>query len=114
MAADPASLLGRNSPEVEAAFEAAPPEVVAEILDGALHLHPRPAPRHGRAMVRLGQELRPFDDDPRGWVILIEPELHLGPRPDKLAPDLAGWRREKMPEVPAAAAIAPDWACEVL
>ena len=53
---------------------------------------------------------------PGGWVILDldEPELHLGP--DVLVPDLAGWRRERMPTVPDVAAfeLAPDWLCEVL
>ena len=31
-------------------------------------------------------------------------------------PDLAGWRRERMPDVPRAAyfTLAPDWICEVL
>ena len=31
-------------------------------------------------------------------------------------PDLAGWRRERMPRVPATAAIElpPDWVCEVI
>jgi Uma2 family endonuclease len=31
-------------------------------------------------------------------------------------PDLAGWRRTRMPELPDAAAfeLAPDWVCEVL
>jgi hypothetical protein len=27
----------------------APPTMVAELIEGALHLHPRPAPRHARA-----------------------------------------------------------------
>ena len=33
-----------------------------------------------------------------------------------MVPDLAGWRRETMPEYPDAAyfTIAPDWTCEVL
>lgn len=112
-----------NSPDVEAAFEAAPPEMVAEILDGELHTFPRPARRHTRAASRLGRRLGPFDDDggdPGGWVILDEPELHLGPKPDKLVPDLAGWRRERMPDAlgpedaPAFYDVAPDWVCEVL
>jgi Uma2 family endonuclease len=50
-------------------------------------------------------------------VILDEPELHLGrPEPDVLVPDLAGWRRSRMPEMPDAAyfTLPPDWACEVL
>lgn len=31
-------------------------------------------------------------------------------------PDIAGWRRERMPELPetAFASLAPDWICEVL
>lgn len=35
-----------NDPEVEAAFEAVPPEMVAEIIDGELHVVPRPARPH--------------------------------------------------------------------
>jgi len=33
-----------------------------------------------------------------------------------LVPDLAGWRRERMPDYPDTAwfAISPDWVCEVL
>jgi Uma2 family endonuclease len=43
-----------------------------------------------------------------------EPELHLGG--NVLIPDLAGWRRERMPEIPQnhSYSIPPDWACEVL
>jgi len=53
-------------------------------------------------------------------VILIEPEIHLGSRPDKVVPDLAGWRRERMPDAvgvagdPAHYDVPPDWVCEVL
>ncbi len=112
-----------NDREVEARFEATPETLVAEILDGELYTMPRPRPRHARAATRLVRGLGPFDDDPGkpgGWVLLLEPELHLGPKPDKLVPDLAGWRRERLPrsvfddEAPAAVAIAPDWACEVI
>jgi Uma2 family endonuclease len=51
---------------------------------------------------------------PGGWLILDEPELHFGA--DVLVPDLAGWRRERMPDAPAAAyvTVAPAWVCEVL
>jgi Uma2 family endonuclease len=53
---------------------------------------------------------------PGGWIILHEPEVHLGAEPDIVVPDLAGWKRETLPEVPDAAfiAVAPDWVCEVL
>ncbi|HVK68497.1 MAG TPA: Uma2 family endonuclease [Polyangium sp.] len=110
----------RNSPEVEAAFEAVPEGQIAEIIDGELHVQPRPRMRHSRASSMLTRSLRAFDppDDepPGGWFIVFEPELHLGPRPDKLVPDLAGWRRERVPEMPdvAACTITPDWVCEVL
>lgn len=124
MRAEPARpFTDANLPEIEAAFQAMPDEQIAEILDGELHTFPRPARPHTRAASRLGRRLGPFDDDdgtPGGWVILDEPELHLGPRPDKVVPDLAGWRRERMPDAigpedaPSYYADAPDWACEVL
>ena len=49
-------------------------------------------------------------------MVLVEPELHPGPRPDILDPDLAGRRREQLPEEPEEASIKvpPDWACEIL
>lgn len=97
---------------------ALPPNVVGEIVDGELHVSPRPASAHARASSVLGTELGgPFDrgrGGPGGWVLLDEPELHLGP--DVLVPDLAGWRRERMPEVPRVPffTLAPDWVCEVI
>lgn len=97
-----------------------PPHMVAEIIDGELITSPRPAFPHARTASRLGMALGgPFDlgtGGPGGWVILDEPELHLGPNPDVLVPDLAGWRRERMPRIPSAAAVAlaPDWVCEIL
>jgi Uma2 family endonuclease len=97
---------------------AVPDTLVAEILDGELVTHPRPAAPHARSASRLGMILGgPFDlgqGGPGGWLILYEPELHL--RSDVVVPDLAAWRRERMPEMPHTAAfeLAPDWACEVL
>lgn len=99
-------------------IEALPPHVVGEILFGTLSTHPRPAPRHGAATNALSGELTgPFQrgrGGPGGWVFFTEPELHLGPH--IVVPDLAGWRRERMPSMPDAAWIelVPDWVCEVL
>ncbi len=96
----------------------APPHMVAEIVKGALHTQPRPASRHALAGSSLGDELvSPFQKGrggPGGWWIVDEPELHLGE--DILVPDLAGWRRERMPDYPDAPyfALAPDWVCEIL
>jgi Uma2 family endonuclease len=99
---------------------AVPQHLVAEILHGTLHTHPRPAAPHARAAARIGMELGgPFDrgkGGPGGWIILDEPELHLRGG-HVVVPDLAGWRRERMPRLPLEAAafeLAPDWVCEVL
>lgn len=65
--------------------------------------------------VKLGGS---FDGEaePGGWVLLDEPELHFGEEPDILVPDLAGWSRERMPQLPDLPflELAPDWVCEVL
>jgi Uma2 family endonuclease len=95
-----------------------PEHLVGEIINGELVSHPRPASRHTLAATSLGGELDgPFHKGrggPGGWWILDEPELHLGPH--VLVPDLAGWRRERMPTFPDTAWFesAPDWVCEVL
>ncbi|MEI6669170.1 MAG: Uma2 family endonuclease [Acidobacteriota bacterium] len=89
-----------------------------EIVDGELHASPRPAPRHALAETAIGDALRlPYHrgrGGPGGWLILVEPELHL--LGDVLVPDWAGWRKSRMPSVPQTAyfAVAPDWVCEVL
>jgi Putative restriction endonuclease len=104
---------------------AVPPEKVAELVDGELYVFPRPAPRHLESAGALFEDLRgPFHrgrGGPGGWWILMEPEVHF---PDPAAPrglqavvpDIAGWRRERMPEIPDTAffALAPNWICEVL
>lgn len=95
-----------------------PDHLVAEILDGELYTTPRPSPRHADASSGLGGALRgPFDrgrGGPGGWRVLDEPELHLGS--DILVPDLAGWRRVRLPVLPEEAyfSLAPDWVCEVV
>jgi Uma2 family endonuclease len=91
-----------------------------QIVDGELWALPRPSFGHGRASTQLGFELvGPFGrgrGGPGGWLLLDEPELHLGA--DIIGPDLAGWRRERLPVDPPADAafftLAPDWVCEVL
>jgi Uma2 family endonuclease len=96
-----------------------PENQVGEIIDGTLYSHPRPAKKHARSYAALGGELYlPFDKGkggPGGWWILDEPQLHLGE--NILVPDLAGWRRERMPVLSTDVAwfeLAPDWLCEIL
>ena len=98
----------------------APEHVTVEILDGEAVMMARPRTTHARAAGELHAELRnPFDrgrGGPGGWIFLLEPELHLGAGPDIVVPDIAGWRRERMPALPdvAALTLAPDWVCEAL
>ena len=109
-------------PTVVEGYRNAPETVVAEIIDGQLSLMPRPRRRHSHGATRLVGRLSGFSDpgegDPGGWIILTEPELHLGPRPDILIPDLAGWRKERAAEgffdESDDLTLAPDWVCEVL
>ncbi|MFD0936549.1 Uma2 family endonuclease [Methylobacterium trifolii] len=97
---------------------AVPDHLVAEIVDGTLETHPRPRPRHAAAAMELATELGPpfarGRGGPGGWIFMVEPELHLGPQ--VVVPDLAGWRRERLPAEPDTAYVEtpPDWACEIL
>jgi Uma2 family endonuclease len=110
--------LPARRPATYADIVALPENVVGEILSGELVVSPRPAPRHAHAASSLGGMLVPpyrfGDGGPGGWWILDEPEVHLGE--DIVVPDLGGWRRERMPELPDEAffTLPPDWVCEVL
>lgn len=114
---DPMSDRGRRRATYEDVL-AAPEHVVAEIIDGELYTHPRPALRHAAVASALGEELAPpfkrGKGGPGGWLILFEPEVHLDE--DVLVPDLAGWHRERLPRIGNEAffVLAPDWVCEVL
>jgi hypothetical protein len=102
-------------PATYADVEALPENVVGEIVDGELLVSPRPAVVHAAASSAIGADVMgPFQfgrGGPGGWWILDEPELHL--HPNVVVPDLAGWRKERMPRRPRVVGIelAPDWAC---
>jgi Uma2 family endonuclease len=97
---------------------AAPADRIAEVIDGVLYTQPRPAGAHTVVASALGDELGPpfrrGRGGPGGWILLDEPELHLGEH--VVVPDMAGWRRERMPHVENVPffTLAPDWVCEVL
>jgi len=97
---------------------AAPEHLVAELVAGTLITSPRLASPHAHTASVLGMDLgSPFQrgrGGPGGWWLLDEPELHLGE--DILVPDLAGWRRERMPVPPNVPyfSLPPGWLCEVL
>jgi Uma2 family endonuclease len=97
---------------------ALPEHLVGEIVDGELSVSPRPAVPHAIGTSALGATLvtrmQFGDGGPGGWWILDEPELHLAEH--IVVPDIAGWRRERMPELPRDTfiTITPDWVCEAL
>jgi Uma2 family endonuclease len=97
-----------------------PENLVGELIGGQLHTQPRPAGPHALAASSIGGELySPFQKGrggPGGWWIIDEPEIHFLRDVEVLVPDLAGWRRERMPSLPLdhRFEVVPDWVCEVL
>ncbi|MEN0041427.1 MAG: Uma2 family endonuclease [Pseudomonadota bacterium] len=105
------------SPATYADLEAVPANMVAELIDGELVTMPRPGPKHARAAKRMGTSLfNEFDggSGQGGWIFLDEPELHFGIQ--VTVPDIAGWRAERLPDIPDEShlEIVPDWICEIL
>lgn len=101
------------------ALGAFPSNLVAEILGGELVDSPRPRVLQTlAASAILGTLLGPYVrglGGPGGWLLLFAPELHLVGG-EVVVPDLAGWRRERLPEAPdvTVMTLTPDWVCEVL
>jgi Uma2 family endonuclease len=103
------------------ALRALPDDVRAELLAGTIEISPSPTPEHGRAQRTLGHLIGgPFDDDDDrgghgGWWIIPEVDIRLSPH-DVVRPDLAGWRRERLPnpwgKLPIE--VVPDWICEIV
>ena len=110
---------GPRRPATIADWEAVPAPYTAHLIDGELYAMSRPVARHAVALRKLGARLEPFDPDPGvqgpgGWILL--PEVDVRVQGNIVSPDLAGWRRERMPTTPNVTPIplAPDWVCEVL
>ncbi|WP_338034297.1 Uma2 family endonuclease [Hyalangium minutum] len=106
-----------KGPPTLADLEALPENLVGEIIEGTLYTHARPRAGHGIVEGRLFGGLDgPFQvgrGGPGGWWIETEPGIQLEGSPEFI-PDLAGWRRERVPEWPERWTVAPDWACEIL
>ncbi len=106
--------------DLYAQLEALPENLTGEIINGRLYAQPRPAGPHTGAGSGLGGELYgPYHrgrGGPGGWWILDEPEIHFTRDTEVLVPDLAGWRRERMPRLPRdhRFEVVPDWVCEIL
>jgi len=101
-------------------LEALPDTVVGELIQGVLYTMARPRPRHQNASgVVFGEVHGAFQrgrTGPGGWWILVEPGIALPEVDvDELSPDIAGWRKERVPVLPEGRIhVVPDWVCEVL
>jgi len=95
-----------------------PDAMIGQIISGELFAMPRPSPRHANSAsvltILIGKTFAVKNGGPGGWVILYEPEIQLGSH--TLVPDIAGWKKERLPELPETnwIAVPPDWICEVL
>jgi hypothetical protein len=132
-----ASIMSSPAPKLAtyADLLALPADLRGEVLAGEIVTAPAPLPRHshvqGSARRFIGG---PFHDDdgrggPGGWWNFVEVDVALGPH-DIVRPDLAGWRRARLPRPGSIGGIAPalrggamsmrpievppDWICEVL
>lgn len=89
-----------------------------EIINGELVVSPRPSGGHIVGTSAIGSEiLGPYQQGrggPGGWWILIEPEIEFEFEKNHFVPDLAGWKKERMPIPPKGHifTIVPDWICE--
>ncbi|WP_129349842.1 Uma2 family endonuclease [Sorangium cellulosum] len=111
----------RRSATVEDLLAIPEEERFHEIIDGELVRKAMPSPRHGAAQAELAAEiagaygLRSRGRGPGGWIFATEVEVLLE-APQVYRPDVAGWRRERLPRWPDESPIAlrPDWVCEIL
>ncbi len=70
---------------------------------------------NGHLWPNFGRPRRGDGGPPGGWWIYVETNITFSLR-DVLRPDLAGWRRDRVPSRPTGFPVreVPDWVCEVL
>lgn len=96
-------------------------DVSAEVIHGVVTYKAEPSAEHADAQLGLGAFLRQRfhratgRGGPGGWWILTEVDVELE-KHEVYRPDVAGWRRARVPERPMGrpVAIRPDWICEIL
>ncbi len=99
---------------------ALPDDVHVELIDGEFVQRAVPAFEHGStqgalcALIRTQFHRPGGGSKPGGW--WIAPEVDLVLNGDGFRPDLAGWRRSRVAEMPSTwpTTVAPDWIAEVV
>lgn len=84
-----------------------------EIIGGELVQKAMPSPQHGSSQANLtGRLVGPHG---RGWRFMTETEI-LFADDEVYRPDIAGWRRERLPVIPREIplTVRPDWVCEII
>jgi Uma2 family endonuclease len=95
-------------------------EVHVELIDGEVVVHAHPGIIHSFGCSGLGAEIyfayQRARGGPGGWWILDEVDIELIAAKQAYRPDIAGWRKERVPKVPTErpVKIVPDWICETL
>lgn len=91
-----------------------------ELIDGEIVEKQGGSGKHGGAQGRIFRSLGPFDRRsggrwPGGWIFATEVDIYFDPS-NTLRPDVAGWRRERLAELPSdvPVRVLPDWTCEIL
>jgi Uma2 family endonuclease len=113
-------LRSAKKPSLYEQLIALPEGLTGEIFNGQLRTQPRPAWPHALASSRLGSDIEgPYGrgrGGPGGWWIVDEPEVHFILDEEVTVPDIAGWRKARMPTPPLGHKIqvVPDWVCEIL
>lgn len=109
-----------NQPNLYAQIEALPTNVTGEIINGRLITMPRPAGTHCQAESSLEIEIGWHyqygrNGGPGGWWIVVEPEIHFIRDIEITVPDIAGWKKARMPRQPRTHRyeVVPDWVCEI-
>ena len=99
---------------------AEPEERRLEVISGVVAEKASPSIDHSFLQMQLSGSIwvatgRGGGGGSGGWWILPDVDLELGPQ-DLVRPDLAGWRREKLPQLPRGRPmrVVPDWVCEII
>jgi Uma2 family endonuclease len=104
-------------------LEALGDDARVEVIAGNIVEKAHPSAEHADAQLALGAFLRQRFNHrgdgggpgPGGWWILAEVDVEMETH-EVYRPDLAGWRRDRLPERPRGRPVRtrPDWVCEVL
>ncbi len=92
------------------------PEERVELIGGEILRRPMTRFAHARAQSEADRSLGPFADDtgPGGWWIVTDVSVAYEPH-ECPSHDLAGWRRERLPQPPDGVIdLPPDWVCEIV